>query len=82
MMIYFDESRSDIAPQSEEFYQLINILSSSKLISLPNPTYEHICMGKSQKRRAINLEEELLKHYEGYIEEIAEILEGKLAVRS
>lgn len=79
--MYFDKSRSDMRPQSEAFYQLINILSASKLISLPNPTFEHICMDRGQKRRTRNLEEELLKPYEGYIEEIAEILEGKLAAR-
>lgn len=80
--IFFDESRSDIPPQSEEFYQLINILSASKLISLPNPAFEHICMDVPQKERAKKLEEKLLKHYENYIGEIANILEEKLAVRS
>ena len=79
--MYFDNRRSDIPPQSEAFYQLINILSASKLISLPNPTFEHIIMGRRQKRLTRNLEEALLKHYEEHIKEIAEILEKRLAAK-
>ena len=80
--MYFDESRSDIPPQSEEFYQLINILSSSKLISLPNPAFEHILMDAPQKKRAKNLEEHLLQRYKDDIAGIAGMLEGELAVQS
>lgn len=80
-MMYFDESRSDI-PQSEEFYQLINILSSSKLISLPNPAFEHILMDAPQKERAKSLEEHLLQRYKDDIAGIAGMLEGELAVQS
>ena len=80
--MYFDESRSDISPQSDEFYQLISILSASKLISLPNPTYERILMNGTQKERARGLEEKLLEHYAEYIEEIADILQEKLGVES
>ena len=79
--MFFDESRSPLPPQSDEFYQLINILSASKLISLPNPTFEHICMDKSQKRRVENLEEKLLEGYEQHISEIGQMLEEKLAAR-
>ncbi len=81
-MMLFDESRSDIPPQSEEFYQLINILSAAKLISLPNPTYENILMDNLQKERAVSLEERLLRKYENHINDIADIIEEKLAVRS
>ena len=81
-MMYFDESRSDISPQSEEFYQLINILSSSKLISLPNPAFEHILMDAPQKDRAKSLEERLLQHYKDHITGIAGMLEGELAVKN
>ena len=81
-MMFFDESRSHLPPQSDEFYQLINILSASKLIGLPNPTYERILMEASQKERARNLEEKLLEHYEKYIEEIAKMLEERLGVDS
>lgn len=80
-MMHFDESRTDI-PQSEEFYQLINILSSSKLISLPNPAFEHILMDAPQKERAKSLEERLLQHYKDDIAGIAGMLEGELAVQS
>ena len=80
-MMYFDESRSDIPPQSEEFYQLINILSASKLISLPNPTFEHILMDDPRKERAKNLEERLLQRYKDHIAGIAGMLEGELAVQ-
>ena len=80
-MMYFDESRSDIPPQSEEFYQLINILSASKLISLPNPTFEHILMDNPRKKRAKKLEEHLLQHYKDHIAGIAGMLEGELAVQ-
>lgn len=79
--MYFDEKRADISPQSEEFYQLINILSASKLISLPNPTFEYICMDSEQKRRTLDLEGALLKHYEEHIKGITKILEEKLAVK-
>jgi hypothetical protein len=80
--MYFDKSRSDISPQSDEFYQLISILSASKLISLPNPTYERICMSDKQKERARELEEKLLAHYAEYIGEIADILQEKLGVET
>lgn len=80
-MMFFNESRSDIPPQSEEFYQLINLLSAAKLISLPNPGLERIWMDDSQKRRTRNLEENLLKHYDEYINDIAKILEERIAVR-
>lgn len=80
--MFFDESRSDISPQSEEFYQLINILSASKLISLPNPSFEHIVMDSTQKERARNLEERLLQRYHDYIADITSMLEGELAVQS
>jgi hypothetical protein len=80
--MFFDESHPPLVPQSDEFYQLLSILSASKLISLPNPTFEHICMDKSQKRRATNLEEKLLKHYEEYIENIGQMLEKELAVKA
>jgi hypothetical protein len=81
-MMLFDESRSDIPPQSEELYQLINIMSAAKLISLPNPAFEHILMNKEQKERTIKLEEKLLQPYKEYIGNIAQILENKLAVKS
>jgi len=80
--MFFDESRSDLSPQSEEFYQLINILSASKLISLPNPSFEHILMDSTQKERARKLEERLLQCYHDHIADIASMLEGELAVRS
>jgi hypothetical protein len=80
--MFFDESRSDIPPQSEEFYQLINILSASKLISLPNPSFEHIVMNPTQKECARNLEDHLLQSYHDCIADIASMLEGELAVQS
>lgn len=77
--MFFDESRKPLAPQSDAFYQLLNILSASRLISLPNPNFEYICMDKSQKRHARVLEERLLDKYKEYIQEIGQVLEKQLA---
>lgn len=65
--------------QTNKFYELINILSSSGLITLPNPDYGYIQMNKSQKTRTKSLEENLLREYRTQISEIANILQTQLA---
>lgn len=74
----FDESCYHVPPQSEEFYQLLSILSSSKLISLPNPDFEYILMDPDQKLRAKGLEEDLLQEYKEEIEDIGQMLASEL----
>lgn len=79
--MFFDETYTALPPQSDQFYQFLNVMSGAKLISLPNPTFERIEMNGEQKRRAINLEKNLLKRYEEHIPDIAAMLEQELAVR-
>jgi len=66
--------------QTNQFYELITILSSSSLITLPNPSYSFIQMDKRQKSHARVLESELLSKNSKEIKEIARILDGRLAL--
>lgn len=77
--MFFDESRKPLPPQTDALYQLLNVLSASRLVSLPNPNFEYICMDSSQKRHARDLEEDLLDRYSDYIQEIGQVLEERLA---
>jgi len=77
--IFFNESRTALSPQTDAFYELLNILSASKLISLPNPSYEYIVMDAEQKERVINLENYVLIRYKEHITEIADMLERALS---
>lgn len=77
----FFDIRPALPPQTNEFYELISILSTSGLISLPNPNYTFIQMNTSQKKKAKKLEEDLLRDYSSQINEIAEILQDQLAQR-
>jgi len=75
----FFENRSYLPPQTNEFYQLISILSTSGLLTLPNPTYGFIQMTRPQKKRAKALEENLLEEYKDQIADIAQMLQERLA---
>lgn len=77
-VIFFRE-RPPLPPQTKGFYQLINTLSISGLISLPNPDYEFIVMSKSQKKRAVELEAKRLFRYKDQIKKISEILDKRLS---
>ena len=76
--IFFD-SRPPLYLQTDQFYQLISTLSTSGLITLPNPDYKFIQMSKPQKKYAEELEQELLEKYKEHIAGIAEILQDQLA---
>lgn len=78
--VIFFEERPPLPPQTKEFYQLITTLSMSGLISLPNPNYEFIIMGDTQKEHAKELEGRRLDKYKEYIQKIAEVLDEQLAV--
>ena len=77
--IFFKE-RPPLPPQTREYYQLINTLSISGLISLPNPDYAYIIMGEDQKKRTRDLEKRRLEKYQKQIQEISAIIEEHLAV--
>ena len=77
-VIFFKE-RPPLPPQSREFYQLINTLSISGLISLPNPDYAYIIMDDDQKKRTRDLEAKRLEKYEKQIQDISAIFEKHLA---
>jgi len=77
-MMFFDTSRPAIPPQSQEFYELISVLSESDLISLPNPTFQRIVMDDNQREKVHELEDELLVDYQEDIDGIANILKEKL----
>lgn len=79
-VIFFRE-RPPLPPQTRGFYQLINTLSMSGLISLPNPDYDFIVMDEDQKSRALNLETKRLEKYKDQIKKISEILDKRLAVK-
>jgi hypothetical protein len=76
--IFFDR-RPPLYLQTDQFYQLISTLSTSGLITLPNPDYKFIQMSKTQKKYAKELEQELLEKYKEHIAGIAEILQDQLA---
>lgn len=78
--VIFFEERPPLPPQSKEFYQLITTLSMSGLITLPNPSYEFIAMGRTQKERTRELEGKRLNKYKEYIRRITELLDERLAV--
>ena len=77
-VIFFRE-RPPLPPQTKAFYQLINTLSMSGLISLPNPDYAFIIMDQGQKTLASNLETKRLEKYKNQIEKISEIIDERLA---
>ena len=80
LSVIFFENRPPLPPQSNEFYQLITTLSTSGLISLPNPNYEFIVMSNNQKELAKKLEMKRLTKYKDYIQKITELLDKRLAV--
>ncbi len=77
--IIFFKERPPLPPQSREFYQLINTLSISGLISLPNPDYAYIVMDDDQKKRTRDLETKRLGKYEKQIQDISAMFEKHLA---
>lgn len=79
--VIFFRKRPPLPPQSGEFYQLINTLSISGLISLPNPDYAYIVMDENQKKRAFDLEAKRLERYKEQIQNISEIFDKQLAAK-
>jgi len=71
--------RSPSYVQTNKFYELINILSSSGLITLPNPDYGYISMSRTQKEHVKALEENLLQGYRTQIFDISNIFQDQLA---
>ena len=78
--VIFFEERPPLPPQSNEFYQLINTLSMSGLISLPNPNYEFIIVDETHKSRVLELERRRLDEYKECIKHITDLLDERLAV--
>jgi len=76
--VFFREHPSPL--QTNQFYELISILSASTLITLPNPNYSSIQMDRHQKKRAKALESKLLERSEQQIKGISDILERRLAL--
>lgn len=72
--------REPLPPQSEQVDRLIKVLTMSHEISLPNPRYPTIDMGKEKKQKIKNREEKRLARYSQEIKAISRILEDKVSV--
>lgn len=78
--IFFKE-RPPLPPQSSQFYQLINTLSISGMISLPNPDYAYIIMDEDQKKRTRDLETKRLDKYKKQIQDISAAFDEYLTAK-
>jgi hypothetical protein len=74
----FFAKRPPLKVQTDQYYQLISTLSTSGLITLPNPNFQYIQMTPAQKNRAKKLEDTLLAEFRPQIQEIAQIVRQRL----
>ena len=77
--IYFT-SRPPMPPQSEQVDQLIKLLANSREVSLPNPSYPTINMGKTNRDLIKKREAGRLPDYQEPLQAISQLLKEELKV--